>query len=462
MNEQASAPERTGSTSMQERRKALLDTTSELVANGELDALRLVLNSQYPADLAELLPQLAEDERATAFEALAKPLAAEVLSQLDHPEMLSLTGAMDDAALTSLIEDMAPDDAADVLGDLPEEQSASVLKLMEQGEADAVRDLLEYPADTAGGIMTSRLIAVRRDMKVADAIAYIRAWADEDEVLYIYVLDQDGRLTGTVPLRRLILSSPDTRMDELADRDPITVRIDMDQEEIAWTFAEYGLLAVPVVDQENKLVGRVTVDDIVEVIEEEATEDTYVMAATSSEELDERSVLGIARRRLPWLLVCLVGTLVSGSMIGLFESLLSRLGSLMLFVPAIMGMGGNTGIQASTVTVRSLATGQLQASGMLQTILRELRVALLMGVVLGVVVFVVGQAWTGAMIVGICVGTAMLSAVVFSALLGAVVPLAFRAVGVDPAVASGPLITTLNDTLSLVIYFSVATLLLNV
>jgi magnesium transporter len=461
MTEQASSADEVRGSSIRERRLILLETTIELVESGDTSALRLILNSQRAADLAEFIPQLAADDQAQVFDALAEPLAAEVLAQMDVPEMLSIAEDLDAESLTDLVEGMAPDDAADVLGELPEEQSATVLELMEEDEADAVRGLLAHDEHTAGGIMTSSLISVREDMTVAHAIVHLREWADEDEILYIYVVDVAGKLLGDVPLRRLILSSPETLIRGLVDRSPITVRTDMDQEEIARTFAAYDLLAVPVVDPIGRLVGRVTVDDAMEVIEEEATEDIYVMAATSSEELEERSVFGVVRRRLPWLLVCLLGTLASGSMIDLFDGVLSRVGTLMLFIPAIMGMGGNTGIQASTVTVRSLATGQLKATGVAQTVLRELRIALLMGAALGALVLAVGQLWTGIPMIGACVGLAMFCAVVFSAVLGALIPLLFRAVGVDPAVASGPLITTLNDTVALAIYFTVATVLLN-
>jgi len=448
--------------SLQERREVLLETTRELLETGDLKALRLILNSQHPADLAELIPQLEEEEQPQIFEVLAESLAAEVLAEMDTPALRSIAEELDDEELSDLVEEMAPDDAADVLGELPDEQSAKVLELMEAEEAQEVRELLAHEEDTGGGIMTSRLIAVRQEMTVADAIAFLREWAEEEEIFYIYVVDEEEHLLGTVPLKRLIVAAQDTLIRELTDRDPIAVRTDMDQEEIAWVFAEYDLLAVPVVDEEGRLVGRVTVDDIVEVIEAEATEDIYVMAATSSEEREERSVLGVVRRRVPWLLVCLAGTLLSGGVIEVFHETLSRVGALLLFVPAIMAMGGNTGIQTSTVTVRRLATGAMPVGGVLGTLFRELRIALVMGLILGAVVFVVTRVWTGAMLIGGCVGLAMVAAIVFSAALGALIPLFFRGIGVDPAVASGPLITTLNDALSLGIYFTIATLLLNI
>jgi len=462
MMERMPSQESVQTASLQERREILLETSRELLEAGDFNSLRLILNSQRPADLAELIPNLDEEQGPLIFEVLAEPLAADVLAEMDTADMLSLAEELDDEELSDLVEEMAPDDAADVLGELPEKQTAKVLELMEEDEAEEVRELLAHEEDTGGGIMTSHLIAVREEMTVTDATAYLREWADEEEVFYIYVVDEGEKLIGTVPLKRLILSRQETLIRELTDREPIAVRTDTDQEEIAQIFSEYNLLAVPVVDDEERLVGRVTVDDIVEVMEEEATEDIYVMAATSSEELEERSVLGVVRRRLPWLLVCLAGTLLSGGMIDVFKETLSSVTALLFFVPAIMAMGGNTGIQTSTVTVRGLATGDLQTGDLLGVIFRELRIALVMGLTIGGIVFAVNQVWTGALIVGGCAGLAMLGAIVFSAGLGATIPLAFRALGVDPAVASGPLITTLNDALSLGIYFAVATQMLRI
>ena len=451
--------------SLQERRDALLETTRELLAAKDLGSLRLILNGQHPADLAELFPRLNEEEQQQALQLLAEPLAAEMLADVDTHTMLSITEDLDNEALSDLVEEMAPDDAADVLGDLPAAQSEKVLELMEAEEAEAVRELLAHPEDTGGGIMTSRLVAVREDMSVAEAIAYLRAWAEEEEeeeVLYLYVVDEGDHLIGTVPLKRLLLASQDALIQTVTNRDLIAVRADMDREEIVQIFADYDLLALPVVDEEGRLVGRVTVDDIVDIIQEEATEDIYEMAAIISDEMEARSVVKIVRRRLPWLLVCLAGTLISGGVIDAFSESLEHLWVLlMIFVPAIMAMGGNTGIQTSTVTVRSLATGQLPSEEIFSTVFRELRVALGMGKFLGVLVFVVAYLWTGDLLVGGCVGLAMFSAILVSAALGALIPLLFRRLGIDPAVASGPLITTLNDVFSLVIYFSIAVFLLS-
>lgn len=445
---------------LQERRDVLLETTREALAARDLATLRLVLNSQHAVDLADLLRRLDEEDRTHSLGLLAESLAAGVLAEFDPSTMVSVATQLDDRALSGIVEEMAPDDAADVLADLPGQHGERVLSLMAHPEAQVVRELMEHPEDSGGGIMTSRLVSVAAAATVADAVDLLRARVGEsEEPLAVFVVDDD-RLVGTVSLHRMLLADSHESMGAIADREPITVRADMDQEEIAEIFADYDLLAMPVVDASGTLVGQVTVDDIVDVIQEEATEDNLKMAATSSEEMEDRSVLSVMRHRLPWLLFCLVGTLLSGGVLDLFSGVLATLSPLVLFVPAIMAMGGNSGIQTSTVTVRSLATGILLPEQVHRALWRELRVATLMGMFLGLVVFAVAYVWTDGSTVAPCAGIAMFAAVVLSAVLGATIPIVFRAFGIDPAVASGPLITTVNDILSLGIYFGVASALL--
>jgi len=443
-----------------ERREILLETAREALESGDSATVRLILNSQHPADLAELLRLLTEAEREQVVELVAEPLASRMLAESDSATVQQMASELDDHVLSDLVEDMAPDDAADLLGDLPDDHSERLLELMDDEEADEVRELMTHPEDSGGGIMTSRLVAVRESLTVLEAIANLREWADEEDIITIFVVDERRHLVGTVPLRRLLLAAADTLIGGLADPDPISARTDMDQEEIAAFFAEYDLLVLPVVDEDGELVGQVTVDDIVEVIQEEAAEDLSKMAAIGADEEAERSVFGVMRRRLPWLLFCLAGTLVSGGVLDLFSGVLTAVAPLVLFVPAIMAMGGNSGIQTSTVTVRSLATGYSHAVDLRRTVWRELRVAAGMGVLLGALVYLAARTWTQDAAVAQCAGLAMLAAVVVSAVLGAVVPLVFRALRIDPAVASGPLITTLNDVLSLLIYFGIAAALL--
>ncbi len=299
---------------VQERRDALLRTVQEAFAAEDLGTLRLILNDHHPADLADLFRHLDDEEQPVALQALAEPLAAAVLAGMDADVLREVAEDIPADDLSGLVDEMAPDDAADVLGDLSEEQSTEVLDLLEGEEAGQVRELLAHPEDTAGGLMTSRFIAVSEDLSAAQAIEQVRAWAeDEDEVFYLYLTDQEGLLSGLVPLKRLLLAPADAPVGTLAKGNPIAVRSDMDQEEIAYIFAEYDLLVLPVVDDAGRLVGVVTVDDIFDVIEEETTEDMYEMAAIPSEERTDRSAAGVVRLRLPWLLVCLGGTLLAGA-----------------------------------------------------------------------------------------------------------------------------------------------------
>jgi magnesium transporter len=449
--------------SLQGRREILLETARESLGAGDLVTMRLVLNNQHPADLADLFRHLGDQDQQCLLPLIAEPLAARMLAEMDTSTLLSVTENLDHGVLSDLVEEMPPDDAADLLGDLPEEHSEKVLQLMEGEEVEEVRELLAHPEDTGGGLMTSRLVAVRADMSVASAISHLRELTDEEHIFYVYVVDEEERLLGTAPIKRLLLASRDTLISELTKRECISVRADMDQEEIAKLFADYDLVALPVVDDQGRLVGQVTVDDVVDVINKEATEDIYGLAGTSAEELEARSIAGVLRRRLPWLLVCLGGGMFSGAVIdGFHEQVVAASSMLLIFMPGIAGMGGNTGVQTSTVTVRSLATGHIKAGALWSNIWRELRVAMSLGLILGLLIFGVARLWTGKWLLGSCVGLAMFSSITLASLLGALLPFLFRGMGVDPAVASGPLITTLNDGLSLVVYFTIALMLFHI
>lgn len=452
----ATAIEGWSSAMIEERRAVLRETVAELVESGERHALSLILNNQHPADLAEVIRPYDDIQQRGLFALLAESLAAGVLAELDTTTLVDVVEGIDDQQLSDIVGEMEPDDAADVLGELPELQSEKVLELMEVEEAEEVRQLLAHEEDTGGGIMTSRLLAVGEQMRVDEAIDYLRTAAVPERIFNLYVEDAEGLLCGTLSLQSLLLAQADSQIASIVERDVIFIRADTDQEEIAHVFRDYDLLAVPVVDERGALIGEITIDDIVAVIEEEATEDMYVMAAMSSEEREERSVFGIVRRRVPWLLVCMAGTMLAGGVIHVFQQQLAGVAILLLFTPAIMAMGGNAGIQTSTVTIRNLAMGELPSGSVRTAVWRELRVALVMGLLLGSVVLCISTIWAGRWTVGLCVGLAMWSAVMLSAFLGALIPLGFRRLGVDPAVASGPLITTLNDGMSLGMYFLIA------
>ena len=366
------------------RREVLLETIREALAAGDDGTLQLVLNDEHAADLAELMGVLEGESGRRCMGLLGQGLAARVMAELDPVTAAQVTADLGERVLSGLVGEMPPDAAADVLADLPEGRSQGVLSLLPPGDAAELQDLMEHPEDTGGGIMTSRLVAVPREVTVSRAVDLLRAWAEEEEILTVFVVDQDHRLVGTVSLRRMLLA------DRGGD-DGGTGRPGADhgcgrtwtRRKIAAIFADYDLLALPVVDEYDELIGQVTVDDIVDIIHEEATEDNLKMAATSSREMEDPSALGVVRRRLPWLMLCLAGTLLTGGVLDLFSGVLAALSPLVLFVPAIMAMGGNSGIQTSTVTVRALATGALHRGRVGPTLWRELRAAAGIGLLLG-------------------------------------------------------------------------------
>jgi len=443
------------------RAEALLDVTYELLALDDLGGLREVLNREHPADVAEVLRRLDDDERETVFDLLSENLAADSLAESDAQTAVAIVDDLDPQELSDLVEEMAPDDAADVLASLEDGEAEKVLGLMEPEEAQGVQELMAHDEDTGGGIMTPDLVLAHEDSTAAQAIHTLREEAEEAEVFDLYVIDDGGRLVGVVPLHRLVTARPQAKMSQMMDRELITVRPETDQEDIAQLFTRYDLLSLPVVDDGGKLVGQITVDDVLDVIQEEATEDIYKMAGTSDEEMERTTVFGVAWTRLPWLLFCLVGSFLSGVVIHLYDVTLERVITLAAFIPVIMATGGNSGLQTSTVTVRGLVTGHVSPGMVLRTVLREMGTAGVIGVTCGVCASGVAWVWFGQPAVGACVGLAMFLVIALAVLLGVLTPLAFHRIGIDPAVASGPFITTANDVLGLLIYLGLASVMVH-
>lgn len=430
-----------------------------ILALEDQEALKGVLGKERPADLADLIRRLDDETREAVFVLLDERLAAEVLAESDTPTTQAIAEELHPRALSDLLEEMSPNDAADVLSDLEEEDAEAVLDLMAAAAAREVRELMAHREDTGGGIMTPRLVLAHEDTTVSEVIDALRAAAEAVEIFQLYVVDSDEKLLGIVPLHWLVTARPQAPMSDLMDRDLITVAPETDQEEIAQLFTRYDLVAVPVADADGRLVGQITVDDVMDVIVEEATEDIYKMAGTSDEEMERPSVLGVAWTRLPWLLLCLLGSFVSGLVIHLFDVTLEKVITLAAFIPVIMATGGNSGLQSSTVTVRGLVTGHVSSGLVLRTVLREIGTAVVIGLVCGLAASAVAWFWFAEPLVGVCVGVAMFSVICIAVCLGVLAPLVFSRVGIDPAVASGPFITTANDILGLFIYLGLATIL---
>ncbi len=442
------------------RTVALMEVAVSLLELDDFSQLKDILNAERPADVAELLRRMDEDTRNRLFGLLDEELAAETLAESDTTTMLSIVEDLEPKTLSDLVEEMEPDDAADVLSELKDDEVAQVLALMRSEEAQEMQDLLVHEEDTGGGLMTPDFILVHQSATAGDAMLALQEDEDAPDHYYVFVVDDEKRPVGTVSLHKLVRTRPHIAIAQIMDSNVITVRQDTDQEEIARLFEHYNFMAVPVVDENGQMVGRITADDVIDVIEEEATEDIYKMAGTHHDEIESTSVFGVARNRLPWLLICLAGSFLSGGVIHFFDGALAKVIALAAFIPAITATGGNSGLQSSTVTVRSLVTGHVSSGMVMRTIFREIGTAMVIGLACGLAATGMAWFWFGEKMVGLCVGLAMFLAISVAVTMGVIVPIFLNRMGIDPAIASGPFITTTNDILGLFIYLGLATLLM--
>lgn len=439
----------------------LAQTIDELLDAEDFDRIARILEEEESGDVAEILNYVAADFKPRFFRFLAPEKGAEVLSRVDDPTLTALLAGLSDEEISFAVDELPSDDAADIMGQLPEEEANRVFALMEEEDQENIQNLLRYPEESAGGIMESEFVAIPGQATAAEAMAALRERSDEvEEVHNVYMVDGEGRLKGILPLWRVAISPPEMVVDRIAEVEIVSAPAGMDQEEVANLARRHDLIEIPVVDETNRLIGRITIDDVLDVLQDEATEDITRMAGTGEEEITETSVFRISLIRLPWLLIGLLGGIASAFLISGFEDQLHKVLALAFFVPVIMAMGGNVGIQCSSIVVRAIALEQMEMYRMGKRVLRELFIASLNGVILALLVGLVAFVWHGSMMLGVIVGTAMLASILVAATVGTVVPMLLHRVGFDPVLATGPFITTSNDVLNLLIYFVIATLLL--
>ena len=435
----------------------LIQELHALLHDGEEEALQIFLRLVRPEDIADWLDLLSQDDRQQILGALDHDAAGTVLTDTTASIRAELVEDLEPERLARIAEALPADEAADLIGELEVEESEEVLHHISSEDEEVLRQLLTYPEDAAGGIMNPEVVALQPTDTVDDAIRYLRS-ADGDTITAaVYVVDEEQRLLGFVRLRRMVTARPAARLGDIMSTDVISVAVDTDQEEVADLVDKYDFMAIPVVDAGGRLMGAVTVDDVLGVIEDEATEDIYKMAGSSAEEEGSESILHVARYRLPWLLVCLAGTQLSSFVLVMASREIHLYEQMSVFTAAIMAMAGNTSLQSSTTTVRRLALDTLPRSRFLRHILREIAVALLMGVICGAVASLLALLLHNNPLIGLALGPAMAIGMSAASLLGTAMPLILDLAGVDPAVASGPLVSTINDSLALAVYFSVAT-----
>ena len=417
----------------------------------------------HPSDFAEIVDDLSEEQKSELFALLSDEEAAMVIQEMEELDQVVLFQLLTKKRASSILKEMASDDAADLLAELPEDDVKELLALIDE-DGEELRGLMQYPEDSAGGIMTTEYISFPENMTVEEAIRRLREIAPGAEtVYYVYVVSEEMQVSGVLSLRELIASTDGTKLSEIMRKSLISVPVDMDQEEVARLVSKYDLLAVPVVDDRQRLLGIVTVDDILDVLEEEATEDIYRrVGAAELDDVDlvDASVRSMLGRRLPWLIITLIGGLFVGSVIQVFEDALAAVTALVVFMPVIMDMGGNVAAQSSTVFIRGVATGEIGAAERWGYFFREIRIGITMGLITGVTVAGAASLWQGDPRLGLVVGIAMSATVTLGAVIGTFIPLMFSQAGIDPAYASGPLVTTIKDATGLLIYFSIASWML--
>ena len=447
----------------QRRIDLVLDSAKRLLRIGATANLLNLLQKQHPADLAQLFGELSDREREAAFSLLADRngrLAMETVSEIGPEGGAALLGTRSAEDIARLAQEIPSDDAAALIDYLPEELSTAVLALMRPKESGVVENLLEYEEQTAGRIMNPNVFALSEEMTVGQAIAELQGARDVEMVFYLYVVDERRHLVGVTSLRRLLLVSPETPLKRIMTADLISARVDTDQEEVARQVASYNLLAIPVVDPENKLVGIITVDDVIDVIKDEATEDILRLAGVSGDESVFTSPMESLKLRFPWLAVNLGTAFLAASVVALFEHTISQLTVLAVFMPIVAGMGGNAATQTLTVIVRGIALGELTWSNARKALIKEVTVGVGNGLATGIIAAVVVSLFRGDPVIGVLLGVAMLFNLLVAAMAGTLIPLGLKAMKIDPALASTVFITTCTDVVGFGSFLGLATLYL--
>ena len=433
---------------------------------------RTLLLEYNEVDIAEMLEDVLEDlgvqKTVIIFRMLPKDVSVDVFSYLPGDDQANIIQAINDREISYIMKELDFDDKIDVLEELPANIVAQILEKTPREERRLINEFLNYPEDSAGSLMTPEYISLKDTMTVSEALAHIkREGMDSETIYFCYVKDVGRKLEGVVSLRTLVISDYDVPISALMETDYVYLSVYDDQEDVAEAFKKYGLLAIPVVDNEHRLVGIITVDDVMDIIEEETTEDIERMVGVMGDENHadylDMSVLQHTKNRLPWLLFMTVALMITGSLINQFEAVLSQVIVLVGYLPLLMGTGGNTGTQAATLIIRGLAVDEVDLKDVFKVLWKEFRVSICLGVVLSVfnflkVVFIDQQS----MLIGLTVAISMIMVVAFAKLLGGMLPMAAKKLGVDPALMATPMISSITDMVSSVIFLLTASLLLGI
>ncbi|MCH1626242.1 magnesium transporter [Fredinandcohnia quinoae] len=429
-----------------------------------IDTFRTLFLEIHPYERAKFYSKLSSDARMHLYRFLSPTEMAEVFENLEieENEYEDFLSEMDPTFVADMLSQMYADDAVDVLNELNKDQVASYLTIMDDEAAGEIKQLLHYEEYTAGSIMTTEYVAIHSNQTVKSAMYILKREAPQAETIYyVYVIDEEKHLAGVISLRDLIVTDDDTMVSEIMGDRVVSVSVSEDQEEVARKMKDYNLLAVPVIDFQNHLLGIITVDDIIDVMDEEASDDYSKLAGISDVDSVDKSPISAAKKRLPWLVILLFLGMLNASLIGHFEGTLEKVAILAVFIPLIGGMSGNTGTQALAVVVRGIATGDFEDENKFLLLMREAVTGAINGLICGILVIGVVFIWKGDFFLGLLVGISIFVTLIVATLAGAFVPLIMHKLKVDPAVASGPFITTINDLISIIIYFGLASLFMS-
>ncbi len=439
-------------------REIINDAIESALLNEEINQFRAEFLKIHPYDQSEFFEAQTKEVRFLIYSYLSPEEMAEVMGHVEREIQAEFIVEMNPNYAAEVLAAMATDDAVDILNDLDKNKVASYLTIMSKDEADEIKALLHYEEKTAGSIMTTEFVVVSIDMTIKEAMRHLRKVAAEAETIYyIYVANHDRELVGVISLRDLIIAEGSLMVEDVVNRQIVSVSVGDDQEDIAQMMRDYDFLALPVVDFQNHLLGIITVDDILDVMEEEASDDYSKLAGVDVDSVDQ-SPITAAKKRLPWLIILLFLGLFTASIIARFEETLEQVALLAIFIPLIAGMAGNTGTQSLAVAVRGITTGEFQKRGIMKTIMRESITGLITGVTCGLSIWLIIYLWQGTLFLGFLVGLSIMITLFVATISGALVPMLMHRLNIDPAVASGPFITTINDIISITIYFGMATM----
>lgn len=432
----------------------------EFILENPFETILEQIDEIHPVDFLEALGEF-DDDPLIILEKLPDEYVALLLDYAEDDEKFNLLSLFSKNRQAQIISEMSSDELVDLLGTLDEDEQNEIITNMNTEEVEEVKTLLSYDPESAGGIMATEFISIKETDTVNETINYLRTMAPDSETpYYIYVVDDLDVLKGVVPLRQIIVSTPDTLIKDIMIENIISAPVDMDQEEVSHIFEKYGFMAIPVVDHNGEILGIITVDDVMEIMKEEYTEDMFRLAGLDEEEKVAGTVIGAIKSRLPWLLVNLVTATLAAKTVSLFENTIAQIVALATFMPMVAGMGGNAGSQTLTLIIRGIAIGEISYENQAGILKKEIAIGIINGLCLGLVVGVLGYFWVGSLAFGFVIGTAMLLNLIVATISGYLVPVLLKKVGIDPALASAVFVTTVTDVLGFFFFLGLATVML--